>query len=223
MRSWKMTARQRRTAGELGLIVLGVFLALLAQQAVEALNWRVQIGEAKRALHQEMSHNAGAYYYRSRQVDCVTRRLDEIERWVNSWENGTPILLTGPIGRLPTHSVHTTVWETAQAGQVTSHFKLDDRLRYAGFYAVMRVFNDTRSAESETWSTLGEYDRATRLDHADLMRLRGAISRARTKNEIFKVYEKYIDRRVTALDIQPEEIADADGRRLDLCKSILPA
>lgn len=44
----------RAFAGEVGVIVLGVLIALAAEQAVEALHWRDQTATLRENLHREI-------------------------------------------------------------------------------------------------------------------------------------------------------------------------
>lgn len=224
MARWILNARQRRTAAELGIVVLGVFIALVAQQAVEALNWRSQVDDARQALKVETSHDLAVYRYRTRMTSCAARRLDEVERWVDSWDDGTPLRLSGPIGRVPGFSVHTTTWEVAQSGSVAAHFPLGERLRYARFYALLRNFAGQAAEEREAWALLNGYSTARRLEHADITQIRGAISRARVHNDLIPTFDAYFDGLVSALGIAPKLRASVDAEReRGLCQSILPA
>ncbi|MEO6433224.1 MAG: hypothetical protein ABIO29_04515 [Sphingomicrobium sp.] len=64
--------------GEVGIIVLGVLIALGAQQAVEAWNWRSEVADLRDSIRIEINRNLWTYPYRAEQKRCVARRLDEL-------------------------------------------------------------------------------------------------------------------------------------------------
>ncbi|MBA2466285.1 MAG: hypothetical protein H0V46_01600 [Sphingomonas sp.] len=66
--------------GEVGIIVLGVCIALIAQQVVEAINWKREVAGLRTAVRAEMSENLATYIYRAEQKNCIDSRLDELER-----------------------------------------------------------------------------------------------------------------------------------------------
>ena len=56
----------RAFIGEVGIIVLGVLIALSAGEIVEALHWRAEVAEARRAMAVELSDSIGQSYERAR-------------------------------------------------------------------------------------------------------------------------------------------------------------
>lgn len=53
----------RAFAGEVGIIVLGVLIALGAEQAVERLHWRQKVGDAEDAMRLELAEDDGPQAY----------------------------------------------------------------------------------------------------------------------------------------------------------------
>ena len=68
----------REFVGEVGIIVVGVLIALTAEQVVETIHWRSQVDEARTALGIEISDSLGQAIEREKLSRCVNRRLDEI-------------------------------------------------------------------------------------------------------------------------------------------------
>src|SRR3954447_17039001 len=83
----------REFAGEVGIIVIGVLIALSAEQVVETLHWRHEVRETRKALDAELSRDLGAYAFRVRQRGCARARAAELERWVNGMADGRPVKL----------------------------------------------------------------------------------------------------------------------------------
>src|SRR3954469_20288622 len=68
----------RQFVGEVGIIVIGVLIALGAEQIVETLHWRAETRATRDALFSEISDNLSAAKFRAMQEPCVERRLNEI-------------------------------------------------------------------------------------------------------------------------------------------------
>ena len=51
----------RQLAGEVGIIVLGVLIALGFEQLVEAMRWRSEVGHFRTAVDHELGRNLGLY------------------------------------------------------------------------------------------------------------------------------------------------------------------
>ena len=75
----------RAFAGEVGIIVIGVLIALAAEQVVETLHWRSEVADARRALNREVAYNLGAIVKRQQEAPCIDRRLQEIRALRRLW------------------------------------------------------------------------------------------------------------------------------------------
>src|SRR3982750_670044 len=69
----------RAFAGEVGIIVIGVLIALGAEQIVEAWHWRNEARDFSKAVDHELGLNLGTYDAAIKQRPCVFRRLNELE------------------------------------------------------------------------------------------------------------------------------------------------
>ncbi|HEX4098813.1 MAG TPA: hypothetical protein VHX64_18945, partial [Caulobacteraceae bacterium] len=108
---------------EYGIIVLGVLTALALEQVVDALRWAHDIGEARQALGREIAYNIKALKLIATQDDCMTGRLDQLERWA---DGAAP--KPEAAGRHPIFfTLSTSAWEVANSGQVVAHFPLDQK------------------------------------------------------------------------------------------------
>ena len=81
----------REFLGEVGIIVIGVLVALTAEQLVEWVHWRNAVADARRALDREVAYNLGAVEKRQQEAACIDRRLREIR----SLLTGTPPAFAG--------------------------------------------------------------------------------------------------------------------------------
>src|SRR5436309_9326326 len=68
----------RALVGEVGIIVVGVLIALGAEQVVEAIHWTREVASAREALGYEIADSVGQGYEREHIYDCVEQRLDTL-------------------------------------------------------------------------------------------------------------------------------------------------
>src|SRR3569832_230098 len=108
----------REFFGEVGVIVLGVLIALTTQQIVETLHWRGEVRDFRAAIRSEMSIDLGTYVYHEAEGRCLNRRLDELQYWLDSARAGRPFKLTGPIGTPNSLVIDSNVWQSRDADTV---------------------------------------------------------------------------------------------------------
>jgi hypothetical protein len=210
----------RAFVGEIGIVVIGVLIALAGEQLVEALHWRHVLTEYRTALRAEIAHNVGTYAFRRRQDRCVDARLGELQDWLDSWRAGHPLAIRGAIGVPESLSVFEGVWASRNA-EIASRMPLSEQLAYSRLYDRFANNEVHRLAERNVWIDLGNYNGATGLDHQDLMRLQGLIDQARYRQGHFGQNAVNYARDAAALHIGGEtdpswpKLADA------LCRPIL--
>src|SRR5690348_12737557 len=124
----------RAFVGEVGIIVLGVLIALGAEQAVETLHWRNEVVDARRALDREVAYDLGAIEMREQEAPCIDRHLSEIRALLTGSSSGLRSGSRSPLGQPQLWRPRTDVWQAAVAGQVAEHMPLATRLGYADLY-----------------------------------------------------------------------------------------
>jgi len=183
--------------------VLGILIALTAEHLVEQHRWSREVEEMRHAADTELAHDIGVFEYRVAQRGCVDRRVAELERWWQSWRERKPVRLKGPIGSPPGFGVHFSVWDAA-SGEARAHMPLDEKLAYAGLYDVLKSFNLQRNSEREAWGGLAEFDGAEDLTRADLMRIRGLLSRIKAFNATLPAFLPYVQKPAAKLGIRSD-------------------
>src|SRR5665213_728536 len=108
----------RELLGEIGVIVIGVLIALGAEQTVEWLQWKSELAETREALNLELTHAMGSFQYRITLQGCINHRLDELSRWLAKSQPGDKLPLARAIGQPLGYAILTGTWETAKGGQV---------------------------------------------------------------------------------------------------------
>lgn len=168
----------REFAGEVGIIVLGVLIALGAEQAVEWLNWRNEIADARQAIDREVAYNVGAIVEREGEAPCIDRRLREIRGLLATKDVGPKSKPRPPLGQPQLFRPRTNVWQAALAGQVAGHMPLATRVGYAELYDGFQWYAQKAADETDAWSVLGELDDPGGLGPEDIAAVRQARSKA---------------------------------------------
>src|SRR5579872_3806991 len=75
----------RELLTEIGVIVIGVLLALGAEQTVEALHWQAKVRDVQDAMRQELRDDDGPQaYLRVAVRTCLVQQLDAIQRAIEA-------------------------------------------------------------------------------------------------------------------------------------------
>jgi hypothetical protein len=198
----------REFAGEVGIIVLGVLLALSAEQAVEWLHWRSEVNDARRALDREVAYNLGALVKRQQEAPCVDRRLREIRALLAAPGAGTGSQPRPPLGQPQLWRPRSNAWQTATTGQVAEHMPLRIRVGYAELYDEFNWYGQRAADETDAWSVLGELDDPGRLGPEDLAIVRQARSRAQVAADKLDAYLPQIVAAGEHLGVKPSLVTE---------------
>lgn len=138
----------REFIGEVGIIVIGVLIALGAEQLVEEWRWQERVSASLETLDAQMEDN----YVMAAEIVvtrlCVDAQLDQIERTLSqptgSWRplpvfSDTSGGLVRYVVRQPMRSWRDDVWRSMNDEGVTSHLDRSLRLGIANFHTNMAV------------------------------------------------------------------------------------
>ena len=178
----------RALVGEVGIIVLGVLIALGAEQAVEWLHWRNEVAEARRALDQELAYDLGAVAKRVQEGPCIDRRLRDIRALLTGNSSGLGSAARAPLGQPQLWRPRTNVWQATMAGQAAEHMPLATQLGYANLYGELQWYAQKADDETDAWSVLGELDDPGSLGPEDIVAVRQARSRAQVAADKMNAY-----------------------------------
>ena len=211
----------RAFAGDVGIIVIGVLIALGAQQVVETINGNSQVREFRGAVDDELAYDLGSYKQRLLLTPCVQARLVELDHVIASDRAGHPIRMHGLSNWPVSFSLRTSVW-TGRTGDVEARMPLQTRLAYAKIYDDLANYDVHRVDERNAWMELGEFDDAQELSNSDLMRLRGLVSKLRWVDSIILENWPEEAERGKALGIFPMRDRGDPVLNKGVCASFLP-
>jgi hypothetical protein len=212
----------RAFVGEVGIIVLGVLIALGAEQVVQMLRWRSEVASFRKAVDHELGRDLGIYRSAISGRDCATRRLAELERFLADAAAGRQDKLMRPIGHPFLQTLYFSVWDN-KGGDVTDHLPLDLRISYGELYDEFRNNEKVLLNERDVWRSLSQFEQPVPLDNASQMRMRELLTRAEQFNASAAPNYEYIVTLARPLGIKP--IADPQlkppGPTDSFCQSLI--
>ena len=215
----------REFMGEVGIIVIGILIALGGEQLVEDWRWHRDVRDFRAAVNSEVEFNLEAGDYRVRQSPCVERRLAELERWSAQLHSARPTPLVREIAYPWRIYPDVSVWNSRGA-DLPAHVPKEARLAYSDLYDLFLSQWKLVESERDTWLSLNGYNRTTRLGPSDLIRLDELIYRAKALDRQIADSQKDFDHDAGILRLRPSfggwasQIVPPPA---DFCKPLLPA
>lgn len=170
----------RAFAGEVGVIVLGVLIALAAQEAVEGLRWREEVRRTEDALTIEIATSVVHAAERQFVNRCLVGRLTHLVDKVNSnrgpWSGDPMPLEQAMLGvtavpaafrapyRTPNRPWSDDLWQAAQNGGVFNHIPRERVAAFAKVYARMEGLRKVNEVEHQVFPQLLHLSFDTELD-----------------------------------------------------------
>jgi hypothetical protein len=144
----------REFFGEVGIIVLGVLIALGVEQIASELRDRANERQARRAVYAEIKQNLSYMTARMRTQDCIERRLDEIGSILGKAGYGTLSPQPRWIGQPAIWYNSDERWQAATASGRASLFSADEQSRLGGVYVATKQFVSAEEREQDAWAQL---------------------------------------------------------------------
>ena len=115
---------------EIGVIVIGIAIALSGEQAISALHWRHKVWRAETNMRQQLNDDLAYAFELRRMAPCARRYYDLMEAAVlrNDWRQMKRLYALGPPFDL--HPWQVTAWEAAVSGQVPDQLDADRLAAY---------------------------------------------------------------------------------------------
>lgn len=139
----------RAFAGEVGVIVLGVLIALAAQQLVESFDWREKVRRAEAAMRLELAEDDGPEAYGRFAIGAclnqqITRIYDgaghvppnQLRQWIAAYAP-------------PFRTWDSEAWKAIVASDVGSHVGPDRLVEWSSMYRIMPSMNDHNEREAQ--------------------------------------------------------------------------
>jgi hypothetical protein len=224
----------RELLTEIGVVVIGVCIALAAEQAVEWLHWRGQVQQAREVIATELASNLVGAVTRIRTEACTERRLDQLALILDAAAKNGSLPPVGDIHRPPRGIWPTGAWDSVVASQTATHFPRQQLADIAAAYKFVQRIENYAAAELGEWAELYTIvGPGRRLDPASESELRKALSEARSMSRTNASLGFQLGTRVKTLGLpfsrdDLERIANAkrppaSAGPADICLPIGPA
>jgi hypothetical protein len=152
---------------EIGVVVIGVLLALSAEQVAEAFHWRHEVEVEREALRSEVRTNLSTAAYRQSEQGCIDARLAQIAEVFRRHARGQALGLKRQVARPPLWVATTGSWDIAVSGQALGHMPQKEKLAFSDAFNSFKSFGRLRGEEDADWRKLALLDRPELLDVND--------------------------------------------------------
>jgi hypothetical protein len=186
----------REFAGEVGIIVLGVLIALAFEQAVESWAWHQKTGRAEAAMRLELAEDDGPQAYGRVLIwQCLDGQLarihdgaadlpaEQLREWIHNY---TP----------PFRTWDSEAWKTVLASEVGSHMGPDRLIQWSSPYRVLAGMSENNQKERDLTVELRDaFPPSKNPSPTDREALRHDAARLRTINiSLFRASELVLAR-----------------------------
>ena len=144
----------RAFLGEVGIIVVGVLIALGAGQIVETVHDRDVAEQARENVRSEAAMDASFIQARLAEQGCVERRLAELSDILAKAGEGDLHPQPTWISLPPTIPFFTGRWQAATASGRNSLFSPEEQQQFGQLYQIFDRYNDLQPREQEVWANL---------------------------------------------------------------------
>ena len=175
----------REFAGEVGVIVLGVLIAIALEQLVEAIHWQGQVRDARGAIAEDMGQTNRVFAFRVAAHDCIAARLSKLNDIIERTAAHQPVPHLGEVMPDIGNALFQNAWQTSRASQALAHFDRPALRLYGSYYVSVDSVGGFVAHEVDDLTVLRvlEGDPA-RLGPGDIAGLRVAVRRAMFDNDL---------------------------------------
>ena len=156
---------------ELGIVTLGVLIALAAQQLVEERSWRAKVGQSTAAIRDELAkHYSWSVEWRVVepcilvQIDSLQRRLERSGDRLDPAPVYSDDAITRFVLRMPSKDYADGAWRAAISDGVAPRFDPKLRSQLNDHYAQAAAVQDEAQKNTEDFTSLQTLQRAIPLD-----------------------------------------------------------
>lgn len=178
----------RAFAGEVGVVVLGVLLALGAQQVAETVNERSEAAETRATLTGEIRESLAVLELRKAAQPCIDNRLRELRAIVNEWGRTGTFETPRWVSQATWFAFDTARFEAAQSAGRLALLPSEEQYRFGLVVESLNAFRDIQKRETDAWSTLRMLQSGPEvLSESDRTAVRVALQDASTLNHFAQI------------------------------------
>jgi hypothetical protein len=116
----------REIATEIGVIVVGILIAVTAEQTLEAVHWSHRTEQAEHAMRIELATDDGPQAFaRAAIFSCLDARLDAITAAIDQGRDRSEIMRLARAYDPPIRTWDSSAWQSTVASDVGAHFRAE--------------------------------------------------------------------------------------------------
>ena len=172
----------REFAGELGVIVLGVLIALAFGQFAQSVHDRIAAAQAREAIRAEVRENLWWLEIRENYEPCIHQMITDLGSVLARTRSGEPTPLITEVD-FPVHSKMTSLrWNAnAQAGRASLFSEQELRI-LGNMYFTTDEYRDSQEQEEAVWARIGFVGGLRHFTPIDVHDLSVLLSEARYRD-----------------------------------------
>ena len=210
----KVVHSLRELAIEIGVIVIGVVIALGAEQAVEAWHWHDQAQDGQAALKENFGRVVNNAYELEAQEDCVQARLTLLGTVIEQAADEDRLPPVADPGRPPFSPWRNNVWPGLVAAQLATHLPREKAITYANIATQSDYLADLSDQEIDQWQTLSTIaGHGRKLSDVEAETLRLTVARARFSADKMLSTSRVVLGRIRATGLVSEDHYAAAAKR----------
>jgi len=177
----------REFAGEVGIIVIGVLIALGFEQVVQSIHDRLVADQARDAVRAEVRENLWWLEFRDGYEPCIDDMLAQLGHVLARARAGQPTPLITNV-RFPVYAKITSLrWNAnAEAGR-TSLFSATEQRLLGNMYFTTEDFRASQDQEETVWARMGFVEGLSHFTPVDVHDLSLLLAEARYRNRRAKL------------------------------------
>jgi len=169
----------REFAGEVGIIVFGVLIALGEIGRAASRENRRLSEETRASIKQELQTGLASLSFRRDAEPCIGRRLGEVRQLIDGWGRTGSFKTPRWIGAPPRLGVSLPRYDAASAAGRLALLSSDEQFRFGTVVTGLRTFQETQVAEASEWARLRELSAGPEaLSATDRSVIRAALQEA---------------------------------------------
>lgn len=140
---------------EIGIVVIGILIALILNQIVEQLGWSRKAAAAQGSIAKELALDAGVLDERRIEAACLRNTLGQLHNVIADARR------TGRIGNLQggvvmplIRPLKTAAWEAAQSDGTATHLAESRREQFGLVYPILTEYRRDLDDEQRLWTHL---------------------------------------------------------------------
>lgn len=188
----------REFAKEIGVIVIGIAIAIGGEQVIERLNRHAEVAEARKALRAEIAQNAGIALINVEEERCHAGLWDKVVGVLNGGQlpPGAGEIKGGLLSQV------SSTWDVVKVG-AAAHMPFKERVAYSQFYDALEATRYLVERERDaTMQTIGLAAR-TAVTPTDMQRGLEDIGQLRLLGELRGGQSAYIVRVAKGMGVEP--------------------